>query len=132
MSTPLRLSAVYRASVIFLEPEAPPPEKRQLVKMPEVKAYPEFAITRAAVDATTRLATITGRGFVSGSIVVKVDNTEMHVAPAGQLGDNTFRVENSTKLLIQLPLATPEGRHRLGVQLNPGQPEALFTLEVPP
>jgi Pvc16 N-terminal domain len=131
ISSPLRLSAVYRASVIFLEPEPETPRIVPVVSAPHVSAYPEFAITRAVVDVN-RLATITGNGFVGGSIVVRVDNVKMGLATALAHGDNTFRVDSATTLVIQLPSGTPDGRHRLGIQLAPGQEEALFTLEVPP
>jgi hypothetical protein len=130
MGTPLRLSAVYRASVVFLEPETVVRDPIPLVITPEVRAYPQFAVTRAIVTPTG-LATITGVGFAAGSIVVKVDNATLAATASNPPEQGSFRVVSPSTLLIQLASGTDQGRHRLGVQLDPGQPEALFTLDVP-
>ena len=130
IATPLRLSAVYRASVIFLKPETVDREPIPLVVTPEVKAYPQFVITRAIVTATG-LATITGVGFAAASIVVKVDNVELDATVADPPEQSKFHVVSPSTLVIQLASGTSEGRHRLAIQLDPQQPEALFTLDVP-
>jgi len=62
---------------------------------------------------------------------VKVDNVELHPTATALPEDGRYRVVSPTTLVIQLPSATLAGRHRLGVQLDPEQPEALFTLDVP-
>lgn len=131
VSSPLRLSVVFRASVIFIEPETVVRPPIPLVAKREVRAYPQFVITRASVTPAG-LATITGVGFGSETMVVKVDEVILaeDATAAALPAAGTFRVASPSRLLIQLPSGTLNGNHRVGVQRDPQQPEALFTLDV--
>ena len=129
LSTPLRLSAVYRASVIFLEP-ALRRKAAQAVITADVKAYPQSVISRAVVDANG-LATITGGGFAASSIVVRIDGIALHNTAASPPESGGIHVNSETTLSVQLPSGTASGQYRLRVQLNPDQQPAVFTLVVP-
>ncbi len=130
MSSPLRLSVVYRASVIFLEPETvvrPPPT---LVTKAQVKAYPQSVVTRAKVDSRG-LATITGGSFAAASIIVQIDGVmPLHITTANPPEERGVHVVSPTILAIQLPRGTPKGPYLIRVQLDRTQPAALFTLDV--
>ncbi len=129
-ASPLRLSAVYRASVIFLEPEVPARPPVKPVIRPEVTAYPQTVVSMATVNPAGRV-TITGVGFVATSIVVQVDGVLLPVTATHPPEHGKVRVVSQTTLDVQLASGTLHGKRRLSVQLDGKQAAALFTLDVP-
>jgi hypothetical protein len=147
LACPLRMSAVYRASVMFLEPE-PPPRTRpltQLVLSPNVDAEP---IRRApppvvlkAVVTSSGLATITGEGFAPGEGFV-AGSIEMQIGSlAFPLSTNLvstepgrFRVVDPITIELRFPTGTPvvlKGKYLLRVRLDREHPTAELWLDVP-
>ena len=130
ISIPLRLSAVYRASVVFLQPEtATRPAPKQVLK-PQVAAYPQTVITRAVVEANGR-GIVNGYGFTAGTTTVEIDDDLLAETMNDPPGPGEVRFVDTRTLDITLPTGTASGRpHRLRVQ-NAGEQRALFTVHVP-
>lgn len=129
-ASPLRLSAVYRASVVFLEPEEPTHPEPKLVLRPQVTAYPQTVVAMATMDPGGRV-TITGAGFVAPAIVVQVDGVTLPATTTDPPEHGRVRFVDATTLDVQLATGTRAGPHRLSVQPAARHAPALFTLLVP-
>lgn len=145
LACPLRMSAVYRVSVIFLEPELPTRPPAKLVLRPNVDADPIGSapppVVLTAAVTSTGLATITGAGFAAGAGFV-AGSIEMQVGGlAFPLSTNLvstepgrFRVIDPITIELQFPAGTPtvlKGRYLLRVRLDRNQPTADVWLDVP-
>jgi hypothetical protein len=132
MSTPMRLSAVYRVSVVFLEPPVDLAVKALpvLSKGVHVSAYPQRVISGARVN-DVGLVTVRGHDFDAASIVVLIDGIPLHTSTSDPLDDGGMRVLSESTLVLQLPKGTPKGPYPLRLQLDAGEPAALYTLQVP-
>lgn len=117
-STPLRLSAVYRASVIFLKPE-------EIVHpvLPVKEFHLEVYIKDVLLEITLTppppdLRTVRGGGFVKDVTRIALDTIDLEAtnsAPArGQ-----YRFITPTKIELRPPVGTAAGRHRLRVWFVP-------------
>jgi hypothetical protein len=152
-SSPLRLSAVYKASVIFLEPEEPNRIPPKAVETFTVSAYPEFLISRAVVRADG-LVTVWGGELGAPGLEVRVDGRLLarivetapppRVPPASPppppllpppqpalpaVGE--YRVFSDHKTLeLRLPSGTPTGIVRLGITSPADELEVIFTVKV--
>ncbi|HXT30453.1 MAG TPA: DUF4255 domain-containing protein [Vicinamibacterales bacterium] len=139
MATPLRLGAVYRASVVFLEPESVEPPQTKLVLRPHVEAITIHGGPHANVSAATvtsaGLATITGTGFVAGSVDVQIGGFVFQPrTAAGPPAPGEFRIVNSTTIELQFPANAPmplTGRYLLRMRTGREQPAAEIWLDVP-
>jgi len=145
-SSPLRLSVIYRASVVFLEPEVPAQDPQIVTKWPmlvpahddppptrlESGARPfvsEVDVIATVVVAASGLVTVTGVGFGAPLITVRISGLEFQPTSTGPTGGQ-FRVISDTELHLQLPPNTGPGRYTLRIQLDPQQPIADALLQV--
>jgi hypothetical protein len=148
INLPLRLSAIYRVGVIFLE--APVPEVAGVVRH-----APEFVDprgVRALDDDEVHEPTLPGAPGLAktdrtGLATIEVDGARFDADPtatevkirARSLTrsidpplSGQFRVTGQAKLELRVPLYTPQGRYLLRVQPPlPDKPIADFWLEVP-
>jgi hypothetical protein len=138
LACPLRMSAVYRASVIFLEPEPVAGPSTGLVLRPNVTAVTidggPHAVVSSATVTSTGLATIIGAGFVAGSIEVQIGGLVFQPTTTASPEPGRFRVVSQTELRLQFPTGTPTtltGKYLLRVRLGREQPTAEVWLEVP-
>lgn len=131
-STPMRLSAVYRASVIFLEPEEEKPAAG-IVLHPHLgrRTEPEQIHTLtggppAIVDDipafTNGLVTVNGNGFDPATIIVWIGGLVFAQTTATPLTTGQMIVSSATSLTFQLPSLTPRGRYLLRIRLAPDGP----------
>jgi hypothetical protein len=153
-STPIRLSVVYRASVVFLEPElpvkapqivtkwpmlvpardVPPPPRlesgaRPFEDPPASQVIAPSSWAEPIVVAANGLATITGLGFNAPLISVRVSGLEFQAMATGPTAGH-FRVISDTELRLQFPPGTGAGRYVVRIQLDPQQPTAEGWLRV--
>ena len=131
-SAPLRLSAVYRASVIFLEPEQPTRPIAEVVRRDgwSVKAYPQFFVDRAIVRPTG-LVEVWGRNFTDAELKVQLDDVELQPTANAPAADEV-RIIDETRLDVQLPSGTRKGVPvRLGLKYKSQPVEVVFTIEAP-
>src|SRR4029079_16648557 len=139
-------SAVYRVSVIFMEPPARLPYPQPVLQQPEPAVYPDYAghlSGTVGVGANGRAkATFdfdlleVGKGLVqirhfSGTKQLQtLQETRTDPPPAGQ-----FRVVDAKTLDFVLPAATVvprDARYVLHVRPAPGVDPVDFLLDVPP
>jgi hypothetical protein len=128
----LRLSAVYRASVVFLEPEQPTKPIPGVVQ-PDgwtVSAYPQFIVSRAIVSPTGAV-TVWGRKFTDPSLEVRVDGVKQNATANTPPLAGDVHIVDATQLELQLPAGTRKGVVRLGVKVDSEALEAVFTIKVP-
>ncbi len=143
ISSPMRLSAVYRASVIFIEPP-PPKAPKPVLKAPDFKRPHEveaFEIIPGSIELTatasaTGLATIiiTDRsftGFVVGGTEARIRALPLEATTNSPLTPGQFRVVSPTTLEVQIPQSTPPGRYLLSVRPDAGKPLMEIWLDVP-
>ena len=128
-ATSLRLSSVYRASVIFLEPEPPTVPVPGVVTDYTVSAYPQFLVSRATVTPAGRV-TVWGRRFDDAALEVRLDGAVLTATPTTPPPVGTVHVIDATTLELQLASGTPKGVRRLGVTIAGEDVEAVFTLKV--
>ncbi|MBK8211889.1 MAG: DUF4255 domain-containing protein [Rhodospirillales bacterium] len=127
ISSPMRLSAMYRASVVFLEP--PPPRTPDVVRHApafeppyEIKVFeavPGPVVASANTDETGFVAiTIANAIFATGVTAVRLRAlplVETTSATAALVGRH-FRVAAQDTLHLRVPLHTPKGHYLLTVQ----------------
>jgi hypothetical protein len=120
ITKPMRLSAVYRASVVFLEP--PPPRTPKVVRhAPTFEAGYEIKVLEAGVRVDEKgfvAITIANAGFAIGVTTVRLRalqlvETTNKTAP---LVGRHFWVVDSDTLHVRVPLYSPQGRYLLTVQ----------------
>jgi uncharacterized protein DUF4255 len=142
LAAPLGLSAVYRASVIFIEPEPPPAtQPPKIVLEPHVTAIPFLGEIKAALTSAptnTDTATVTGAGFDERTISLTIGGLDFTVVPtpaAGAppaLGPGEARVVSPTQLELRLPSGASPGRYVLQVRLTGDGPVYEVQLELDP
>jgi hypothetical protein len=148
LSTPLRLSAVYRASVIFLEPPAPavpkpvrfepepkvvaPKPGKTLADVPEVAAVSPPSLVFTA-DATTGVARIEidGAGFVAGKTQVRIRALALTSSNASPPEAGAFHRIDASTLDLRVPDKTPPGRYLVHLHPADDKPELEVWLDVP-
>lgn len=145
LGAPMRLSAVYRVGVIFLE--EPEPDEPKVVRhepgfldrpKPSHPAHDENQVTAttefpeavgAAVADVNGLATIALPGL-SSAAQVKVRARAFRRVTGTPLGGE-FQVTLDAKLVICLPLYTPAGQYLVTVVPAPERAALTFSLDVP-
>jgi hypothetical protein len=142
LAEPLGLSAVYRASVIFLEPEPPPAtQPPKIVLEPHVTAIPISGVIKAPFTSpptNSDTATVAGAGFDESTISLTIGGLDFTVVPtpaAGAppaLGPGEARVVSPTKLELRLPNGARPGRYVLQVRLTADDPVDEVQLELDP
>jgi hypothetical protein len=139
VSAPMRLSAMYRVSVIFIEPEQP--AARGVVRRParlvdnEVKAFraiPAPVVLAAKASAGGRVAVeVPGGGFAHASTRARIRALPLDETTVDPPAPGQFRVVDLTHLDIQLPPYTPRGNYLVEIQPAQGRPLIELSLEVP-
>lgn len=129
-ATPLALSAVYRASVIFISPETPERPDVELVKYPTVLAIadcpPTTALPRMSTD--TDRVEIKGEQFEDATISLTIREFAFTIVPESHaLGPGEARVvtpphPEPPTMELRLPKGTPRGRYVLRIELTPNTP----------
>lgn len=135
MATPLRLSAVFRASVIFLEPQPRVAPDPQLVTDPHVKATPikdpQAGTVTSATATSAGLVTIAGTGFDAASIQLQIGSYVFTLTTTNPPGAGAFYVASATAIKMQMPAASRTGHYLLRVRFDDRQPEARIRLDMP-
>ena len=131
ISTPLRMSAVYRVSVVFLEPEVDPRPLPKPVETFNVAAYPQFLISRALVAGA--IVTVSGHHFDDPSLAVRLGGAPQTIVrtapPPMPLVGNAY-VASASSLTLRLPDGTrKDDLVRLGVAVDSDRLEAIFTIK---
>lgn len=124
LATPLRLSAVYRAEVVFLAPEEPAVSSPNIVLRPDVEPVPDEVLASSSLTSSptsTGTAVVTGAGFDAAKIGLRIGGLTFRVV-AGAPAPGEARVVSGTELHVSLPSGTLRGRYRLYVSLLPGGP----------
>jgi hypothetical protein len=125
LATPLGLSAVYRASVIFLEPAEEPGRPAKHPDVAEVDAVPvdHPQIVRVVNPGTAiGIAAVRGTGFDPATIELTIGALSFAVVTGGGLGPGQARVVSATELQLRMPAKTPRGRYALQIRLTPDSP----------
>jgi hypothetical protein len=135
LSTPLRLSTVFRASVIFLEPQPSTLPDTKLVVAPNVTALacddpPPREVTSATATSSGRV-TITGLGFDTGSIEVQIGRYQFTQTATSPPPAGAFRISSSTAIDLQMPAGARAGRYLLSVRFDNRLPVARVRVEMP-
>lgn len=136
ISSPMRLSVVYRASVVFIEP--PPPKTPQVVRIPPKPKPTPFDKVPGPIEASVTAfpggratITITDAGFVAGETQVQIRALLLQPTATDPPEAGRFRVVNATTLDLQVPVDTPPGRYLLHVHPAAGKPTLEIWLDVP-
>jgi hypothetical protein len=132
LATPLSLSAVYRASVIFLEPVART-APAGIVLEPEVTAIPTVAPTHtppASAPTTTGTVVVTGSGFDADTIVLTIGGLTFSIVSTATLDYGQARIVDETELQLRLPKGTRRGRYFLEVRLTADAPPDRVLVDV--
>ena len=122
LATPLGLSAVYRASVIFLEPAEEPDEPAKYPEFPHVDAV---AVDRPAGVLVANpgtgvgIAVVTGTGFDPATIELSIGALNFAVVTGASLAPGQARVVSDTQLMVRMPPNTPRGGYALQIRLTP-------------
>jgi hypothetical protein len=145
LSCPLRMSMVFRASVLFLDPETPVRPAVKLVLRPQVDAEtfgaPPPLLVLTPVVTTAGLVTITATGFVAGtgfdagSLAMRIGGHVFEPSTStGTTEPGRFRVVNPSTLELRFPSVTPiqlKGKYLLHLWIDRDHPQAELWLEVP-
>ena len=142
IASPMRLSAVYRVSVIFIAPpERKTPEPvRHAVKfdppydIKPLDPVPGPPVLGATADTSGLVAlTLTTHDFTAGVTTAMLRALPLlETAPATYpLAARHFRVVNDMNLQLRVPLFTPAGEYLLSVQPSATKPALDYQLTVP-
>jgi hypothetical protein len=139
LSSPLRLSAVYRASAIFLEPAPVPARLTKLALRANVDATPigngRHPVLTKVTATPAGLATMVGEHFDVASLEVEVSGVIFpRSANVAAPEPGHFRLVNPRTLEVQFPNGTPtplKGVYVLRVRLEREQPTTTIQLDVP-
>jgi hypothetical protein len=138
LSSPMRLSAVYRASVVFIEP-SPPIAPRVVRFPPELEPTPFDVIpgpivASASADEKGLVAIPIAAASFGAGATVQIGAQPLMEAPTSTdpLAAGQFRVDGSTDTLrLRVPLYTPQGRFLLTVRPAADKPTLDIWLDVP-
>jgi hypothetical protein len=136
LATPIRLSAVYRAEVIFLAAEEPEARERGIVLEPGVDA-----ITSDAVDTvfpapavspptSTDTAKVTGAGFDAATLSLRIGGLAFAVVDGVAPDPGQASVISESELHVRLPAGTRHGRYLLEISLFSGGPTQTVELHL--
>jgi hypothetical protein len=130
-STALRLSAVYRASVIFLKPEDLGDPVKPVTEPAHVHVYVKdviFEITLTPPPADLRAAAV--GGFVKHVSKLEFDGAALDATETAP-GPGQYRFITPIKLELRPPAGTAAGRHRLRVSFTPTDAPAEAEVIIP-
>src|SRR5262249_39509138 len=130
LAKPLRLSAVYRAEVVFLMPEEPPARDTKIVLEPNVEATLDETLgePRLTSDPTTDdAAGVMGTGLDAAPIELRIGGLTFAVV-ADPPGPGQASVISDTELHLRLPSGTRQGRYLLYVTPSSGGPTGTVVL----
>ena len=133
LATPLALSAVFRAEVVFLTPEEPSPADVGIVLEPHVHAFTTRTVepsSLASVPTSTGTATVTGSHFDSSTIVVRIGGLTFTVVGTDPPGPGEVHVVSPSELQVGLPHGTRRGSYLLHVSHSPEGPVEDVLLDV--
>lgn len=137
INAPMRLSAVYRASVVFIEAPAPV-EPKPVRVIPQPKAAPLGGAPTRAGEPTFDVDTswmadvvVPGAGFATAATTVHVRALALKELPAGPIAAEEFQVTSADSLQLRLPRLTPPGLYALHLRPKPMAPEIDAWLDVP-
>jgi hypothetical protein len=139
----MRLSTVYRASVVFLEARAPEPpdvvrhapDFRGSSAVAPFPADPGPIAGTALADRTGLAAIeIAGAGFIAGTTTVNLRALRIFETSNDPEEAGRFRVIDGDRLHVRLPLFTPPGVYLVSVWPAPRKPmfEIQVTVSEPP
>lgn len=144
LSCPLRMSVVFRASVLFLEPEQPTLPAPKLVLHPQVavttigSTSPRVVLTPVVTSAGVATITATGfapgTGFDAASLVMRIGGHLFEPSTSSTTEPGRFRVIDPLTLELMFPIGTPtqlRGTYLLHVWLDREQPPHELSLVVP-
>lgn len=132
-TSPMRLSALYRVSVIFVEPAPlplPEPKIVTAVNLDDPTLVPPLALADATITAGRRVI-VTGTGFGAATTVVIVNLVSLKLTQGRIPPPGFFRVVSSTTIELQFPARTPAGEYSVDVRPSPGAPVTHVSLELP-
>ena len=133
VATPLRLSAVYRAEVIFLAPEEPTKPAAGVVLEPHVRAFTTRSVKEsslASAPTSKDTATVTGAGFDASTIVLRIGGLDFEVVASATPAPGQAHVVSRSELQVRLPAKTRRGHYLLHVSLTPEGPFEDVLLDV--
>ena len=133
LASPLSLSAVYRAEVIFLAPEEPTTPAKGIVLEPHVRAFTTQAAEGpllASPPTSTSVAIVTGAGFDASTIELRIGGLTLTVVPSGPLAPGQALVVSPSELQVRLPAGTRRGRYLLHVSLSADGPVEDVVLDI--
>jgi len=126
LATPLGLSAVYRGSVIFLEPAQEPATPAKHPDVAHVDAVPVDRpkdVLVANPGTGVGIAVVTGTGFDPDTIELTIGAFKFAKRTGGGgLDPGQARVVSATELMLRMPEKTPRGRYVLRIRLTPESP----------
>ena len=153
VAAPMRLSAIYRVSVIFLEAPTPPaadvvrhaPDFRppndvdSLETAPPAPTFPGAIVHASASTAGLATIRVADAGFVAGKTEVRIRARPLNPTTTRPLGGE-FQVVDAETLIVRVPLYTPQGRYVVTARPDPLElrvieieldvPEPIVTVEV--
>lgn len=133
LASPLSLSAVYRAEVIFLAPEEPTTPAKGIVLEPHVRAFTTQAAEGpllASPPTSTSVAIVTGAGFDASTIELRIGGLTLTIVPSGPLAPGQALVVSPSELQVRLPAGTRRGRYLLHVSLSADGPVEDVVLDI--
>ena len=140
LSAPMRLSTVYRVSVVFIgapdrtapsvvrhAPDFDPPYQ-------PVLPYPTIPTTSgrtASADAAGRTTiSVAPATIVSGEVTARLRALPLVERTTDPLAPGQFRRDTASTLIARLPLLTPAGTYLVTVRPSAGSPEIEIALQV--
>jgi hypothetical protein len=142
LGTPMRLGAVYRVGVVFLQPPSDPvvpgvvrhPANIDVEVYDDLPAVPPLGPSATAGRADeTGLATLTAPGaqLTAATPEVKLRALSLQSTTEIPIPSGHFRVTGATTIDLRVPLFTPKGSYLVSVRPAPDQPVREAWLEVP-
>jgi hypothetical protein len=142
LGSPMRLGAVYRVGVIFLQPPDDPiepgvvrhPANAVVDTLENVSPAPPvgpFAEALPADETGLTIITAPDATFTAATPAVKIRARPLTSSSDDPLPSGCFRVTSGTTIALRVPLFTPKDRYLLSVQDTPDGPLREAWLDVP-
>jgi hypothetical protein len=133
LATPLALSAIFRAEVVFIAPEEPPAVAVGIVLEPHVDAVATRAVepsSLASAPTSTGTATVTGSHFDASTIVLRIGGLTFTVVATAPPGPGEAHVVSPSELQVSLPSGTRRGRYLLRISHTADGPVEDVLLDI--
>jgi len=138
LAMPIRLSAVYRAEVIFLAAEDSTARQTGIVLKPGVDATtggvdpltgdPVFPAPPTSLPTSTDTATVTGAGFDPATLSLRIGGLTFEIVDGVAPQPGQASVISKSTLHVRLPAGTRRGRYLLDISLFSGGPKQTVEL----